>query len=85
LIGGVAFSPDGENVYFSLANNGDLGGGLFQIPIPRRCRATKLADSPRGGFALSPDGTQVAYFQGKKENDDAALVIQNLDGTVCAK
>ena len=80
LISGVAFSPDGETVYFTLSSTGESEGGLFQIPILGGVEK-KLADSPRNAFALSPDGTQVAYFQNKTENDDATLVVQNLDGT----
>lgn len=80
VIRGVAFSPDGESVYFTLSDSDESEGGLFQIPILGGIEK-KLADSPNGSFALSSDGTQVAYFRKKKENDDAALVIANLDGT----
>jgi Tol biopolymer transport system component/DNA-binding winged helix-turn-helix (wHTH) protein len=80
LVRGVAFSPDGEALYFTLEESDESEGGLFQIPILGGVEK-KLSDSPRGTFALSPDGTQVAYFRESKGHDDAALVIANLDGT----
>jgi Tol biopolymer transport system component len=80
LVRGVAFSPDGEALYFTLEESDESEGGLFQIPILGGVEK-KLSDSPRGTFVLSPDGTQVAYFQRSKENDDSALVVANLDGT----
>ena len=80
LVSGVAFSPDGETIYFTLAGSDESEGGLFQLPILGGVER-KLSDNPRSGFALSPDGTQVAYFRDNKESDDAVLLVSNLDGT----
>jgi TolB-like protein/Tol biopolymer transport system component/Tfp pilus assembly protein PilF len=75
---GVAISPDGNYVYYTLAEPGSETGTLYQVPLlggtPR-----KLFTGVYGSVALSPDGKQIAYFYWIDDED--RLMVANKDGT----
>jgi Tol biopolymer transport system component len=81
LIGGLAFSPDGATLYFSLTETQEeTRGGLYKMPVIGGV-AEKLSDKVGSRFALSPDGKQIAYFRrSKTQNASAALVVADLGG-----
>lgn len=79
LVRGLAFSPDGKTLYFTVANSAESKGGLFKMPVLGGV-AEKLLDDVRF-FALSRDGKQVGFFRPSNETNLPALVIANLDGT----
>ncbi|HEX6125096.1 MAG TPA: hypothetical protein VFZ23_06950, partial [Pyrinomonadaceae bacterium] len=81
VVRGLAFSRDGERLYFTLASSDVSEGGLFEIPILGGVER-KIASSPRGAFDLAPDGTRLAYYRRSKEVDAWALVVANLDGSL---
>ena len=77
---GLAFSPDGKTVYFTVQGQAQSQSGLFKIPVLGGV-AEQLSDKIRAYFALSPDGKQIAAFRTNGETDSSALVIANIDGT----
>ncbi len=81
FIRGLAFSPDSKTIYFTLTKTREWEGGLYKMPIIGGV-AEKVLDNINSRFALSPDGKQIAFFQGSKlQAASTALVITNLDGT----
>jgi len=72
----LAFSPDANFVFFSRIQQG-TGAALFQMPL--------LGGAPRrildrvGDFALSPDGTRIAFT--RRTLDPGVLMTANVDGT----
>jgi len=81
MIRGLAFSPDGKTLYFSLERTEESNGGLFKMSVLGGV-SEKLSDNVSSWFALSPDGKQIAFFRQSKEQEaSTALVIANLDGT----
>jgi Tol biopolymer transport system component/DNA-binding winged helix-turn-helix (wHTH) protein len=80
MVRGIAFSPDGKTLYFSLTGGENGQGGLFKMRVLGGI-AEKLLDNVRAYFALSPDGKQIAFFRASKDRDaSTALVIANMDG-----
>ena len=75
---GVAFSPNGNYVYYSVQEKNDPRGTLFQVPVlggPAR----KLLTGINNAVAFSPDGSRLAFFYYFEDQD--RLMIANADGT----
>src|SRR6266446_2550773 len=75
---GVAFSPNGNYIYYSVQEKNDPRGTLFQVPVlggPAR----KLLTGINNAVAFSPDGNQIAFFYYFEDQDK--LMIANADGT----
>lgn len=75
---GVAISPDGNYVYYTLAEPGSETGTLYQVPLLGGT-ARKLFTGIYGSVALSSDGKQIAYFYWIDDED--RLMVANKDGT----
>ena len=75
---GVAFSPNGNYVYYSVQEKNDPRGTLFQVPVPGG-PARKLLTGINNAVAFSPDGNQIAFFYYFEDQD--RLMIANADGT----
>ena len=75
---GVAFSPNGNYIYYSVQEKNDPRGTLFQVPVlggPAR----KLLTGINNAVTFSPDGNQIAFFYYFEDQD--RLMIANADGT----
>jgi len=75
---GVAFSPNGNYVYYSVQEKNDPRGTLFQVPVPGG-PIRKLLTGINNAVAFSPDGNQIAFFYYFEDQD--RLMIANADGT----
>jgi serine/threonine protein kinase/WD40 repeat protein len=77
-IGGINFSPDGNDLYFSRGDNGyvvpTLGG------TPTLIIKETLFEGFLGGIGVSPDGTRLAYVRGTYATE-WQLIVVNRDGT----
>jgi DNA-binding winged helix-turn-helix (wHTH) protein/Tol biopolymer transport system component len=73
----LAFSPDGDQLYYSLRDEKNPQSALYTIPALGGV-ATKLRDGV-GHFSLSPDGNMLAA--GRRDNENDVLVVSRLDGT----
>jgi Tol biopolymer transport system component len=75
---GVAISPDGNYVYYTLTEPSSVTGTLYQVPILGGT-ARKLFTGIYSSVAFSSDGKQIAYFYWI--NDEDRLMVANKDGT----
>jgi len=78
---GLAFSPDGNFVYYNTYRG--LGGGLatlYRIPVLGGAPTMVLADVD-SAVAFAPDGRSFAFPRGAPAKSTTALVIANIDGT----
>jgi serine/threonine protein kinase/Tol biopolymer transport system component len=75
---GVAFSPNGNYIYYSVQEKNDPRGTLYQVPVPGG-PARKLLTGINNAVAFSPDGNQLAFFYYVEDQD--RLMIANADGT----
>jgi DNA-binding winged helix-turn-helix (wHTH) protein/Tol biopolymer transport system component len=74
---GLAFSPDGSQLYYSIRNEKYPRSALFTVPVQGGV-STKLRDDV-DAFALSPDGEKIAMGRRDKEKD--VVVISSIDGS----
>ena len=75
---GVAISPDGNYVYYTLAERGDPTAALYQVPVLGGT-SRKLFTGIFGPVAFSADGKQIAYFSWV--NGEDLLMVANADGS----
>jgi len=75
---GVAFSPDGNFVYYTTAEPDATTGTLYKIPVLGGT-AQKLLTGIYSSVAFSSDGEQIAYFYWIDDED--RLMLANKDGT----
>ena len=72
----LTFSPDGSQLYFSIRDDKNPNSALYSVPVLGGV-STKLNDGIEG-FAISPDGKQLAVGRHAGEND--VLSVSSLDG-----
>lgn len=74
---GLAFAPDGESVYFVVAEESNAIGALYKASVfggvPQKLRTIVNTQ-----IALAPDGKQFAYIRAEPEADRSSLVIADL-------
>ena len=75
---GVAFSPDGNYVYYTLLQRDNWDGILYQVPILGG-EARKVLTDINCPVALSPDGKKLAFY--RWADDEDRLMVANTDGT----
>ena len=75
---GVAISPDGNYVYYTLLQRDNWEGVLYQVPILGGS-TRKVVTDIHGTAALSPDGKKIAFY--RAVDDEDRLMIANTDGT----
>jgi eukaryotic-like serine/threonine-protein kinase len=77
---GIAFSKDGDYLYYSRLEPNSSGGALYQVPILGGA-SRKVIESVSSPVSLSPDGTQVTFLRTTSGGGESALVVANVDGT----
>lgn len=80
---GAAFSPDSEQIYYSVYENSEPNkfsvGTLYKLPIPGGASQKILSDidSPP---SLSPDKNRIAFMRRNPESKETVLIIAEIDG-----
>ncbi|HET9532904.1 MAG TPA: DPP IV N-terminal domain-containing protein, partial [Blastocatellia bacterium] len=76
---GLAFSPDGDYVYFNLWDRKSVGA-IYRVPalggVPQ-----KLITDVMPSLAISPDGKRIACIRGLAAEKAQALLVANSDGS----
>ncbi len=75
---GLAFSPDGNYVYYTVREKASDIGTLYQVPVLGGT-ARKLITNVNSSISFSPDGKQIAYFYYYEDED--RLMLANADGS----
>lgn len=77
---GLAFSPDGNSVYYVVAGEQVTDGALYRSSILGGV-PEKLRDIDNTQIALAPDGQQFAYVRNDPKAGTSSLVIAQLIGS----
>lgn len=72
----LAFSPDGDTLYFSFSNEDNPKPALYKIPVSGGVMQ-KIADDV-SNFKLSPDGEEIAFARRTDDGDSDALFVTQL-------
>jgi Tol biopolymer transport system component len=75
---GLAFSPDGNYLYYSLDPPGAAIGSLYQMPV-NGGNARKILDNIAGSVSFSPDGKRITYYG--FQNDEDQIMVADADGS----
>src|SRR5262245_58169950 len=78
---GLAFSPDGNFIYYSQRRGQERTNVLYRIPILGG-EPQKLLTGVDSAVSFSPDGSQVAFIREEETVGESALMTSNADGTV---
>jgi Tol biopolymer transport system component len=71
---GVAFSPDGNYVYYSYYPRGENFGALYQVPVLGG-GARRLIEDVDGTVSFSPDGKRFAFLRGLVDSGGAEIIV----------
>jgi eukaryotic-like serine/threonine-protein kinase len=79
---GVAFTPDGNYIYYNTYQGFARAGTatLYRIPVLGGSPVA-LVDDVDSGVAFSPDGKRMAFVRGVQSKGTSVLLTANVDGT----
>ncbi|MEO7675056.1 MAG: hypothetical protein ABIU09_13370 [Pyrinomonadaceae bacterium] len=76
---GIAFSPDGNFVYFNAENKSPETPTIYRVPTLGGTPTKFLANASRLGF--SADGNQIAFLNIDRDQDSSSVLVANADGS----
>jgi len=77
---GLAFSPDGNSLYFSQRENSESELILYQLQL-RGGAMKKILAGVDSAVSFSPDGSRLVFVREDKAQGESSLVIANADGS----
>jgi len=77
---GLAFSQDGNYLYYVMRDRANPGPTLFRKPVLGG-EATKVVSNIDGRPAFSPDGKRLAFLRFNADRGESALIVANADGS----
>jgi len=77
---GTTFSPDGELVYFTRADEQSPSGALYQVPVLGGTPRKILADVT-SAITFSPEGKRMAFTRFSEQQGESYLIAANVDGS----
>ena len=78
---GLAFSPDGNFVYFVRKSPLEASGDLYRIPLLGG-DSVRILEAVSGAPAISPDGREVAFVRSTLiTHGEDSIVVASLDGS----
>jgi Tol biopolymer transport system component/tRNA A-37 threonylcarbamoyl transferase component Bud32 len=77
---GLAFSPDGNYLYYLSSTSGALLKDLYRVPLLGGA-TRRLSHDVDSAVAFSPDGRQFAFMRLNGKTKDSAIIISDASGT----
>ena len=79
---GIAFSPDGNFVYFGYAaNDPNDRGDAYRIPVLGVANTATRLDLEHGPASVSHDDKRISYIHYDRQNELDRLMVANKDGS----
>jgi eukaryotic-like serine/threonine-protein kinase len=79
--GGLAFSTDGNFIFYGYAPAGSNIGEIYQVPVLGQGATAVKVDPSQGLRGLSHDGKRIAFLRYDREKETDSLKIANTDGS----
>lgn len=73
----LEFSPDGKHLYFRTRGRARTSQSIYRIPYLGGS-PIRVADDVWGGFAISPDSEQIAFFRANPSENSDSIVLKDL-------
>jgi eukaryotic-like serine/threonine-protein kinase len=77
---GLAFSQDGNYLYYVMRDRANPRPTLFRKPVLGG-EATKVVSNIEGRPAFSPDGKRLAFLRFNTDRSEIAVIVANADGS----
>jgi eukaryotic-like serine/threonine-protein kinase len=79
---GVAFSPDGDSIYYGYTTSGaNDSGEVFKVPVLGTGAPPVKVNPEEGPISLSHDGKRIAFLRHSRTNQTDSLVVARTDGS----
>jgi Tol biopolymer transport system component len=79
--GGLAFSTDGNFIFYGYAPAGSNFGEIYRVPVLGQGATAVKIDPSQGLSAISHDGKRIAFLRFDREKQTDSLMIANADGS----
>jgi Tol biopolymer transport system component/DNA-binding winged helix-turn-helix (wHTH) protein len=77
-LGGLAFSHNGQHLYFIMGSADSFA--LYRVALPLGGVPVRLIEKPQGSYSISPDDKQIAFVRYSEDDKQCALMIASVDG-----
>ncbi len=77
-LGGLAFSRNGQNLYFIKGPPESFA--LYRVALPLGGVPVRLIEKPQGSYSISPDDNRIAFVRYSEDDKQCALMIASADG-----
>jgi len=77
---GLAFSPDGDHIYYTTYKRGSNLGLMYQIPVLGG-GARLIVEDIDTAATFSPDGSRIAFLRGDPDAHASSVIVANADGS----
>lgn len=79
-IRGLAFTPDGQQIFFRAKTSGDAAHHLFRVSV-NGGEPQKIVNDVQSPPSFSPGGKQMVFLRANQDNSRGDLIVADADGS----
>lgn len=77
---GLVFSPDGENLFYTVKPDQKTAGILYRVPVLGG-EVRRVLEGVESQITFSPDGSRFAFYRSNGGQNETSLLVTNSDGS----